>query len=352
MGQQSCDHGTDATTVGALVINSLDEASQASFRLSVGHLEPAPTTLPLDNALYMDFMLDGKPVDDPYEADQNKSRPAAILKMEYIKESSLIRELNSAPPDFRTALGGSNTEAANVHPKEGIEFKPPSDTTREGGQPHTVRVSMFSEFTGGYVKIGQGNEERAEYSKRQEDPVTILAGTHTFNSQAGHSTDWGRWNPELQRITLTDRHIKMRLDNTALEAFSFIAWIQRKAGGRGFAVRKVIRSVAPFNIMRLFERAEAVEQCWSWYIDGKPGLHFGDHSYTSPQFAAGAWSDGKLHLEAVVVNKTHVVMYQDLRVVRVQTLLEAYNSSSFPMKDCVSSALKKVSLEVGGSGLL
>ena len=143
----------------------------------------------------------------------------------------------------------------------------------------------------------------------------------------------------------------MRLDDTSLEAFSLIAWIQRKPGGRGFAVRKVLRSEGPVNLMRLFEREEIVTQCWSWYIDGVPGLHFGPHNYTAPKQSNGAWSDGKLHLEAVVVNKTHVLMYQDLRLVRVQTLKQAYNSTVFPFADCASSALRNASLEVGGSGL-
>ena len=129
-----------------------------------------------------------------------------------------------------------------------------------------------------------------------------------------------------------------------------MAWVQRKVGGRGFALRKVLLSEAPLTIDRLFETRELVEQCWSWYFDGAPGLHLGEANYSAPRYAMGPWADGKLHLEAVVVNRSHLVMYQDLRVARVQTLKEAFNSSRFPLPDCAPSATKNVSLEVGGRG--
>jgi len=138
---------------------------------------------------------------------------------------------------------------------------------------------------------------------------------------------------------------------TDLEEFSFMAWVQRTVGGRGFALRKVLLSEAPLTIDRLFETRELVEQCWSWYFDGAPGLHLGEANYSAPRYAMGPWADGKLHLEAVVVNRSHLVMYQDLRVARVQTLKEAFNSSRFPLPDCAPSATKNVSLEVGGAGL-
>lgn len=136
-----------------------------------------------------------------------------------------------------------------------------------------------------------------------------------------------------------------------LEAFSFMGWVQRKIGGRGFAVRKVLVSQAALSVDHLFEGGEHVEQCWSWYLDSDPGLHISTHNYSAPRYSTGPWADGKIHLEALVVNRSHVVMYQDLRVARVQTLAEALNLSQFPLPDCSPSAGKNISLEIGGSGL-
>jgi hypothetical protein len=314
LGEKHCDRGKDATQFGALVINSYDAVSQASFRFSVGTLEPAQKDLPLDkeldNALYLDFMKDGKAVNVPGEED--KVRPAALLKMEYVKDKFARRELEGPPPDFRTGLGGHNTENTSTYEKEGIDLAPPSDTTKDGGTPHIVRVSMYSEFTGGYIKVGQGHEEPAAYDKHQEEAIFILPGMHSFSSQPGPSVyAWGRWHPELQRIPLTERHRMLQLDDAAAErGFSFMAWIQRKTGGRGFAVRKLQAARMPLQLDRVFERGESVEQCWSWYMDGSPAFHFGEHDYSEPQYLNGPWSDGKLHLEAVVVTSTHVLMYQ------------------------------------------
>lgn len=146
--QRDCNHGTDASTLGALVINSLDSVSQASFRLSVGTLEPASASMPLDDALYLDFMRNGEAVDVPGE--ENSTRPAALLKMQYMKEQSKRRELEGRPGPFRSALGDANTEDVYIHEKEGIDLMAPSDTTHNGDAgPHVVRVSMYSEFTGG-----------------------------------------------------------------------------------------------------------------------------------------------------------------------------------------------------------
>ena len=47
-------------------------------------------------------------------------------------------------------------------------------------------------------------------------------------------------------------------------------------------------------------------------------------NYSLPRYGASAWTDGKLHLEAVVVTATHVLMYQDLKLVRSQTHAEAF----------------------------
>ena len=56
---------------------------------------------------------------------------------------------------------------STILPQEGIEFKPPSDASRDGGTPHAVRVTMFSEFTGGYVKVRQGHEEPTSHNTRE-----------------------------------------------------------------------------------------------------------------------------------------------------------------------------------------
>jgi len=368
LGQKDCDHGTDATTLGALVINSFDRVSNTSFRLAVGSLEPAPR--PMDNALYLDFMQHGKSV--PISGEEGSVRPAAILKMEYIKEELVTREMEGTPQDFPTALSESNSEAEKILPKEGIEFKPPSDTSRDGGTPHAVRVTMLSEFTGGYVKVGQGHEEPTSHNTRAAAAVDILKGTLSFRAQQESSSyGWGGWSPEIRRIPWMDTHQHIRLDQPGLEAYSFMAWIQRASGGRGFAVRKVVRSVGDLDLMRLnHDRPEKVEQCWAWYVDGVPAFHFGDQNYTHvdgiPAFhfegqkdddlltgfkqAAGSWSDSKLHLVALVINQSHVLVYQDLRLVYV-TLWEIDNTSNVPFVDCAPSSTKNVSLEVGGSGL-
>ena len=351
LGQKDCDGGTDATTLGALVINSFDRVSDTSYRLSVGALEPAPDTRPMDNALYLDFMQQGQSV--PVSGEEDSVRPAAILKMEYMKEELVTRELQDRPREFRTAHSESNSETERILPKEGIEFKAPSDTARNGGTPHAVRVTMFSEFTGGYVKVGQGHEEPTSHHTRTAAAVGILAGTHSFSAQkeAG-GYGWGSWSPELRRIPWLDSHQHIRLDQPGLEAYSFMAWVQRASGGRGFAVRKVLRGVGDYDPARLnHPRPEKVEQCWAWYFDGVPAFHFGGHDYTGAAHAAGTWSDRKLHLEALVVNKSHVLMYQDLRLVGMRTLWDAYNSTDLPFTDCQSSAGMNVSLQVGGSGL-
>ena len=57
---------------------------------------------------------------------------------------------------------------STILPQEGIEFKPPSDASRDGGTPHAVRVTMFSEFTGGYVKVRQGHEEATSHNTRAD----------------------------------------------------------------------------------------------------------------------------------------------------------------------------------------
>jgi len=371
LGQKDCDHGTDATTLGALVINSFDRVSNTSFRLAVGSLEPAPTLpRPMDNALYLDFMQHGHSVN--ISGEEGSVRPAAILKMEYIKEELMTREMEGTPQDFPTALSESNSETEKILPQEGIEFKPPSDASRDGGTPHAVRVTMFSEFTGGYVKVGQGHEEPTSHNTRAAAVVDILKGTLSFRAQLEASNyGWGGWSPEIRRIPWMDMHQHIRLDQPGLEAYSFMAWILRASGGRGFAVRKVLRSVGNLDLMRLnHDRPEKVEQCWAWYIDAVPAFHFGDQNYTHvdgvPAFhfegqkdddlhtgfkqAAGSWSDSKLHLATLVVNKSHVLMYQDLRLLHV-TLWEIDNTSNVPFVDCAPSSTKNVSLEVGGSGL-
>jgi hypothetical protein len=224
LGQKDCDRGTDATKLGALVINSYDMSSDASYRMSVGTLEPAPLdpSLPRDNALYLDFMKNGEAVTVPGEED--KVRPGAILKMKYLNEEHVRRELDGFPPDpdFRTALGTSNTEFTRTYSKEGIELMPPSDTTREGGQPHIVRVSMLSEFTGGYIQVGIGSEEQPAYDAQQEaftGMIPLLEGVHTFSAQQGPSKrsdfdHFGKWNPEIRRIAWSDKHLMMRLDDS------------------------------------------------------------------------------------------------------------------------------------------
>jgi hypothetical protein len=218
VGQKDCDRGTDATTVGALVVNSYDMSSDASYRLSVGTLEPLEPAPPGDNALYLDFMKDGKAVDVPGEEDN--VRPAAILKMKYLKEELVRRELDAPPPDpdYRTALGSHNTEAVKTYAKEGIELMPPSDTAREGGQPHIVRVGMQSEFTGGYIKLGTGSEEAHAHDARQEaftGRIVVLQGVHTFSSQPGPAAraGFGKWNPELRRMGWGDKHRLLRIDD-------------------------------------------------------------------------------------------------------------------------------------------
>ena len=102
----------------------------------------------LDDALYLDFMRNGEAVDVPGE--ESSTRPAALLKMQYMKEQSKRRELEDRPGPFRSALTAANTEDAHIHEKEGIDLMAPSDTTHDGAAgPHVVRVSMYSEFTGG-----------------------------------------------------------------------------------------------------------------------------------------------------------------------------------------------------------
>ncbi len=238
IGQQACERGKDATTVGALVIGSLDEASpslrgEASYRFSVGIPEPPPAPgyvkkagtpdiRPKDNALYLDFMQQGMPI--PVPGEEGKVRPAAILKMEYLKEESTKREVYGMTSDFASADASTKAEAANIRPKEGIDFKTPSDTTREGDTPHTLRVGMYGEFTGAYIKVGQGHEERSEMSEVQEDAINILTGTHIFNSLDGKSVyGWGTWNPHLQRIPWTQRHKNLRLDDAGVGAFTIMA---------------------------------------------------------------------------------------------------------------------------------
>ena len=80
----------------------------------------------------------------------------------------MTREMEGTPQDFPTALSESNSETEKILPQEGIEFKPPSDASRDGGTPHAVRVTMFSEFTGGYVKVRQGHEEPTSHNTRAD----------------------------------------------------------------------------------------------------------------------------------------------------------------------------------------
>lgn len=215
---------------------------------------------------------------------------------------------------------------------------------------------------GRYIKVGQGSEEQPAFDKHLEQSIMVLPGMHSFSAQQGGSPyPWGKWHPKLQRIPLTDRHRMLQLERSLLvgpaAGFSLMAWIQRRIGGRGFALRKVLRSTAPLSPESVFARQETVEQCWAWYMDAVPALHFGDqarclsghshaecHStptacrwkhpnlteraaqnYSLPRYGASAWTDGKLHLEAVVVTATHVRMYQDLKLVRSQTHAEAFD---------------------------
>ena len=98
---------------------------------------------------------------------------------------------------------------------------PPSDTTREGGQPHIVQVGMLSEFTGGYIKVGKGAEEEPAYDTRQAaytGVIQLLEGVHVFSSRPGLASrpDFDKWTPEIRRIAWTDKHLKLRLDDAGV----------------------------------------------------------------------------------------------------------------------------------------
>ena len=107
--------------------------------------------------------------------------------------------------------------------------------------------------------------------------------------------------------------------------------------------------------------AEQPLSCWGWHIGSVPSLHYGAHDFvrsdntfsrTAMQHEVtgideqrnATWTHRRgepasLHFEALVVNQTHALFYQDARLVAAHPLVR-------PVTDCTGEVL-----EMGGNDL-
>eukprot|EP00961_Rhodomonas_salina_P034057 458247-Rhodomonas_salina.1 len=112
-----------------------------SYRLSVGRLrKDAPTDGKLDNALYLDIVNSPNP--DGMSGIESEGQRDTLLKMSYLSEPEGL-EVGETRFDVQTRR---TSPFVLVDTRAAIES--PTDDS------YTVRVSMYGELAGGYIKVG------------------------------------------------------------------------------------------------------------------------------------------------------------------------------------------------------